>query len=90
MALCVERSPELVICILGILKSGAAYVPLDPEYPLERLGYMLDDTGARVLVSSPGVCDALEATVAHVLQESFSFSGQVVFIQSAPINDIKP
>lgn len=67
VALCMQRSPEMVVGILGILKSGAAYVPLDPEYPLERLGYMLDDTGARVLVCSPGVCDALEERVPCVL-----------------------
>ena len=67
VAVCVERSPEMVIGILGILKSGAAYVPLDPEYPLERLAYMFEDAGARVLVSSPGVCDALETRVEHVL-----------------------
>ena len=68
VGLCVERSLEMVVGILGILKSGAAYVPLDPEYPQDRLGYMLsDDTGARVLVTCQGVCDALHSQAAHVL-----------------------
>ncbi|WOB49453.1 amino acid adenylation domain-containing protein [Xanthomonas hydrangeae] len=44
VALCLQRSPELVIGLLGILKAGAAYVPLDPEYPNERLAYMLADS----------------------------------------------
>jgi len=46
----VERSPELVTGILGILKAGGAYVPLDPNYPAERLDYMIEDAGVRVVV----------------------------------------
>ncbi len=49
---CVERSIEMLTAILGILKSGGAYVPIDPEYPADRIGYMLEDTGARIIVSS--------------------------------------
>src|SRR5712692_11792462 len=43
IGICVERSLEMAVGILGILKSGAAYLPLDPEYPRERLAFMLDD-----------------------------------------------
>ncbi|HEX2204129.1 MAG TPA: non-ribosomal peptide synthetase, partial [Longimicrobium sp.] len=57
----VERSPELVVALLGILKAGAAYVPLDPEYPEERLAYMLADAGVSALVVSGGVPPALSA-----------------------------
>ena len=45
VGLCVERSPEMVIGLLGILKAGAAYLPLDPSYPPERLAFMLRDAG---------------------------------------------
>ncbi|HLP48848.1 MAG TPA: amino acid adenylation domain-containing protein, partial [Candidatus Kapabacteria bacterium] len=45
-----ERSPEMVIGILGILKAGGAYLPLDPEYPQERTDYMLKDSGAKILI----------------------------------------
>jgi amino acid adenylation domain-containing protein len=48
----VERSPEMVIGILGILKSGAAYVPVDPDYPEDRIGYMLEDSGAVMVITS--------------------------------------
>ena len=45
VAICVERGLEMVIGILGILKAGAAYVPLDPSYPAERLRFMVEDSG---------------------------------------------
>ncbi|MET0399651.1 MAG: amino acid adenylation domain-containing protein [Longimicrobiaceae bacterium] len=51
VALCLERSPEMVAAILGVLKSGGAYVPLDPAYPAERLARTLADCGAPVLVT---------------------------------------
>ncbi|WP_133650486.1 non-ribosomal peptide synthetase, partial [Paraburkholderia flava] len=55
IGLCVERSVALAAGVLGVLKSGAAFVPLDPAYPLERLAAMLDDAGiVRVLVDSTG------------------------------------
>src|SRR6266481_6026613 len=51
VGICVERGLEMVVGIMGILKAGGAYVPLDPAYPKERLGFMLEDAGARVLVT---------------------------------------
>lgn len=51
VGICVERSLEMVIGILGILKAGAAYVPIDPEYPSERLAYMLEDSQVQVLLT---------------------------------------
>jgi len=50
--ICIERSLEMVVGILGILKAGGAYVPVDGDYPEERIGYMLSDTGAGLAVSS--------------------------------------
>jgi amino acid adenylation domain-containing protein len=50
VAVALERSPELVSAMLGAMRAGAAYVPLDPEYPAERLAFMLDDSGAKALV----------------------------------------
>ena len=51
VGVCLERSVELVVSLLGILKAGGAYLPLDPEYPAARLEYMLQDARARVLVT---------------------------------------
>ncbi|QJB38093.1 amino acid adenylation domain-containing protein [Chitinophaga oryzae] len=54
VALMTERSVHLMAGMLGILKAGAAYVPLDPAYPAERISYVLEDCGARVLVAGEG------------------------------------
>ncbi|MCB9252335.1 MAG: amino acid adenylation domain-containing protein [Flavobacteriales bacterium] len=50
--LCMERGPEMIVAILGILKSGGAYVPIDPQYPQQRIDYMLKDTGAKKVLGS--------------------------------------
>src|SRR5262245_13617362 len=51
VGLCVERSVEMMVAMLGILKAGGAYLPLDPSYPTERLRYMLEDTETPVVVT---------------------------------------
>ncbi|HEX8613864.1 MAG TPA: amino acid adenylation domain-containing protein [Telluria sp.] len=55
VALCLERSLEMVVAILAVLKAGGAYVPLDPAYPPERLAFMLADCAPRVLLSQAGI-----------------------------------
>ena len=59
VGICVERSPEMIIGILGILKAGGAYVPLDPAYPRERLGFMLSNAEVEVLLTSEGLLSTL-------------------------------
>lgn len=53
VGVCVGRSIETVVAVLGVLKAGGAYVPLAPEYPAERLAFMLENSGASVLVADP-------------------------------------
>ncbi len=54
-----ERSVELVVALLGILKAGAAYVPLDPEYPAERLRFIISDAGLQAILSREHLLDML-------------------------------
>ena len=53
----IERSIEMIVAVLGVLKAGAAYVPLDPAYPAERLAYMAEDAGVRVLLAHSALRD---------------------------------
>ncbi|HEY0601305.1 MAG TPA: amino acid adenylation domain-containing protein [Herpetosiphonaceae bacterium] len=68
VGLCVERSPELVIGLLGILKAGGAYVPLDPAHPAERLGFILADARIALLVTQAELVARLPASAADSLQ----------------------
>jgi len=67
VALCAERSLEMVIGLLGILKAGAAYVPLDPGYPQERLDYMLADCAPAAVLAQAALQERLRATPAPLL-----------------------
>jgi non-ribosomal peptide synthetase component F len=59
VAICLERSLEMVATLLGILKSGGVCVPLSPGYPAERLAFMLSDSGASVLVTHSKLAEVL-------------------------------
>jgi amino acid adenylation domain-containing protein len=59
VGVCLERSADLVATLLGVLRAGAAYVPLDPEYPAERLGFMVGDAGLAAVVAREGLVGRL-------------------------------
>ncbi|MDQ0416224.1 fengycin family lipopeptide synthetase D [Croceifilum oryzae] len=65
VAMMVERSPEMMIGILAILKSGGAYVPIDPDYPEDRIQYMLQDSGSDILLTQRKLVDLVD--MPHVL-----------------------
>ncbi|MCF1496581.1 amino acid adenylation domain-containing protein, partial [Agrobacterium vitis] len=60
VAICVERSLDMVVALLAVLKAGGAYVPLDPDYPAERLAFMLADSAPRLLLTTPHLAARLE------------------------------
>ena len=57
--ICVERSIEMVVSVLAVFKAGAAYVPLDPAYPKDRLAYMLKDADPKILITQQNILDEL-------------------------------
>ncbi|HWF06805.1 MAG TPA: condensation domain-containing protein, partial [Candidatus Angelobacter sp.] len=68
VGVCVERSLEMIVGILGVLKAGGSYVPLDPTYPSDRLTYMLEDSQARVLLTQQRLYPQLPAFSGTVVQ----------------------
>jgi amino acid adenylation domain-containing protein len=60
VGVCLDRSLELVIALLGVLKTGAAYVPLDPQYPKERLRFMLHDSSASCVITASSIAARLD------------------------------
>jgi amino acid adenylation domain-containing protein/non-ribosomal peptide synthase protein (TIGR01720 family) len=67
VGLSVDRSMEMVVGLLGILKAGGAFVPLDPQYPLNRLSFMLDDAGLKLLLTQQHLLEALPEHGAEVV-----------------------
>ncbi|MEA5581861.1 amino acid adenylation domain-containing protein [Nodularia harveyana UHCC-0300] len=67
VGVCVERSLDMMVAILGILKAGAAYLPLDPEYPPERLEFMLDDSQVSVLLTQAKWLESLPVTAVKTI-----------------------
>jgi amino acid adenylation domain-containing protein len=67
VGICVERSLEMSVGLLGILKAGGAYVPLDPTYPLERLSFMLSDSQVSVLLTQQKLVATLPQGATHVV-----------------------
>jgi len=62
-----RRSPEMVVAMLGIWKANAAYVPLDPQYPEERLRFMLEDADAKAVITEESLKERVGGTSATVL-----------------------
>ncbi|MEH2375500.1 amino acid adenylation domain-containing protein [Nostoc sp.] len=67
VGICVERSLEMIVGLLGILKAGGAYVPLDPEYPQERLSFMLEDAQVSVLLTQQRLVESLPEHQARIV-----------------------
>ncbi|HEY0782744.1 MAG TPA: amino acid adenylation domain-containing protein, partial [Thermoanaerobaculia bacterium] len=90
VGIALRRSPDLIVALLAVLKAGGAYLPLDPDYPRERLELMVEDAGAAVVVTASDAQDALPAwTVVRVVvdeeREAIEQAGD-----AAPANDATP
>ncbi len=67
VGICMDRSLEMVVAVLGILKAGGAYVPLDPHYPQERLNYILEDTSVPVVITQSPLLSLIEKSDTNLL-----------------------
>lgn len=74
--LLLDRNDGMIVSILGVLKAGGAYVPMDPGYPDERVGYILEDTNAKVVICDEVYKWRLEAIVSDIEDSSISVSGR--------------
>lgn len=68
VGVCLERSLEMIIALLGVLKAGGAYVPLDPSYPCDRLAFMIEDSGLPILLTEQRQLANLPAHSAHMVE----------------------
>ncbi len=86
VGICVERSPELIIGLLGILKAGGAYVPLDPTYPQERLTFMRKDAQVALLLTQQQVLSSLPDHTNDVFCLDTDWSQLAPALTTNPIN----
>jgi nonribosomal peptide synthetase DhbF len=93
VAVAMDRSPELVVALLAVLKSGAAYLPVDPAYPSDRIAYMLTETNPVTVLTTAGVAAALPGNWPVLILDDPSavtelagLDGENVPLRAAPLN----
>ena len=67
VGICLERSLEMVIALMAVLKAGGTYVPLDPEYPRDRLRFMAEDAAVAIVLTSEGLSDRFDSRSCRML-----------------------
>jgi amino acid adenylation domain len=79
VAICVERGLDLIVSMLGVLKAGGAYVPVDPDYPKERISYIIGDSGVRTIITQKHLKDILcpdESTSVLIVDDPEIYNGR--------------
>ncbi|MGF2038868.1 MAG: non-ribosomal peptide synthetase [Nostoc sp. CmiVER01] len=89
VGLCLERSLDMVIGLLGILKAGGAYVPLDPDYPQERLSFILEDAQVSVLLTQQRLVEKLSQHQANLVCLDEAWSQIIQNNQDNPVNEVR-
>ncbi|MEU3451998.1 amino acid adenylation domain-containing protein, partial [Streptomyces thermolilacinus] len=85
VGVCLERGPAQTVAYLGVLKAGAAYLPMDPAYPLDRLQYMVDDSGIRMVVTQRSLAGAIPATERQLILDDPADDGTA---PAAPLPEV--
>ncbi|RJG36972.1 aminotransferase class V-fold PLP-dependent enzyme, partial [Motilimonas pumila] len=86
VGICIERSPDMVVAMLGVLKSGAAYVPLDPSYPSVRLAFMLEDATLETVVTHSDLLESLPIATTQAICLDDNITTQK--LQQQPIDNL--
>lgn len=90
VAVCLERSPDLVVALLAALKAGAAYLPLDPGYPEERIAFMLEDAQPRALVTRGSLIPRPIPRSIQVVRLDADADALAQRSEAEPANDVRP
>ncbi|MEG3972562.1 amino acid adenylation domain-containing protein, partial [Microcoleus sp. T2B6] len=90
VGICVERSFEMIIGLLGVLKAGGAYVPIDPAYPTERITYMLEDSRLPVLLTQQKLVASLPEHQARIVCLDADWEEISVMPELPPQSDVTP
>ncbi len=95
VGLCLDRSAEAIAAMLGVLASGAAFVPLDPQYPVDRLAFMIADASIRVVITQPHYRELLQSGAAlenTISSNNQRLAGDIRWIENVPTNscDLPP
>lgn len=86
VGICLERTPSLVVGVLGIMKAGGAYVPLDPDYPADRLAYTLENSNSAIVVTSA----SLLTRIPHTSQQMVCLDGKQNVIEQESVGAPPP
>jgi amino acid adenylation domain-containing protein/non-ribosomal peptide synthase protein (TIGR01720 family) len=84
IGLCLERGLGLIVAVLGVLKAGAAYLPLDPSYPEARLAAMIEDSGAPLIITDDGLASRLPPMAALDPARRLSLDGEAAALAAMP------
>jgi amino acid adenylation domain-containing protein/non-ribosomal peptide synthase protein (TIGR01720 family) len=90
VGICLERSSELIISLLAIIKAGAAYLPLDPDYPLERLSYMIDHSQVKVILTKEYLTSLTVDSSTKIIYLDHLENTVSVQSQDNPVSEVKP
>ncbi|AUT03205.1 non-ribosomal peptide synthetase [Nostoc sp. CENA543] len=90
VGVCLERSLEMVVSLLGILKAGGAYVPIDPEYPQERIAYMLEDSQIKVLLTQEKLVNTIPENQSQTIYIDTEWEKISTQPNTNPQSDIQP
>ena len=90
VGLCIERSIEMLVGLLGILKAGGAYVPIDPSYPKQRLAYMLEDAAVPILLTTKSLLEILPKHQAKTVCLDSDWQAIALHYQQNPASGVTP